>query len=271
MAISSGRPGLLPGLVLAMCAAVCAVGRASGATAPPKAAAAPIPTITRVAARPFVPTDPDAAPRASLVVRLATAEEQAAVRERLEESGVVFRTLAGTAVVGLGTGLAATAAGMYAGGLIVGGIILLPASVAMYAHEHHTADRVKAALAPETLIEELRAVLPSMAADGTLPLAVDVVILDYGLIQRTASEKDAPLCLVADLGIEARRNGTTVYQETVHVQPYLRSVDAPAPMCRAYEKWGKHDAEVLVRARKDLAASLGTMVRARLTALDWSK
>lgn len=269
MHLSTRGSGTFPALLVLLFATAFCAGTASGAASAAGLPAVAPPAITRVAPKPFVPDDPSASLRATIVVRLATAGEQEAVRARLESSGVMSRNMAGTAVLGLGVGAAATAGGMYAGGAILGGILLLPSAIAMYAHDRHVADHVSAALAPEALVEELQAVLPSTQAIDSPTLSVELIILDYGLLARTEHDRNEPLCLIADLGIEVKRNGESLYQEMVHIQPFLRSADAPAPVCRSYETWGKHDARMLIRARQDLAASLARMVRSRLDALHW--
>ena len=79
-----------------------------------------------------------------------------------------------------------------------------------------------------------------------------------------ATDPTGPICLVADAEIVVRQAGESLYDRFLHVQPYLRSAGARAPFCRRYDRWGTHEAAMLIAARRELAGSLADMIRSRL-------
>lgn len=249
--------------------AVGAPASAQGSDTLPGAAAG-AEAIQRVPANVFLPAPGVPTAPASLVVRPASPAELTAVNERLHGAGIMLATGVGVSVAGLALVAGSASSLMFAGGLVAGAIVLVPLSIGTYAFEHQQATGIRVALAPETFITELRAALPAGVPPPAAALQVDVLILDFGLAPRDAADPRDVLCLVADVAIEVRQEGAMIHSETLHVQPRVRSEDAPAPFCRRYERWGRRDAEALVAARQDLARTLGRMVRARLEGIQWS-
>lgn len=225
------------------------------------------PKITRIPATNFewpagVPRSP-----ASFVVRPATLDEQAAVRESLKTSNYMLAASLGISAAGVAE--AAALGGMFAGGLVAGAVVLVPLSLGLYVHDRIIASHIREVLDVEVFLADIREGLPSDPPLSPAPVEVDVRILDFGLVPRDANATDPtnPLCLVADAEIVVRHAGESLYDELLYLQPYLRSAGAPAPSCRSYALWGEREAALLVAARRDLARSLAGMVVSRLQPL----
>jgi hypothetical protein len=201
---------------------------------------------------------------ARFIVRPATLDELATVRDRLAQDNLLLATGLGVSV--LGAAEAAALGGMFAGGLVVGAIVLVPLTLGIYAHDRNVADHVREGLDVEAFLSEIRAGLPADPPAGTTNLEVEVVVLDFGLVPRDAhaSSPADPICLVADAEIVVRQAGDPLYDRFLHVQPYLRSAGARAPFCRSYDRWGEREASMLTAARRELADSLADMIRSRL-------
>ena len=204
---------------------------------------------------------------ARFIVRAATLDEQAAVRDRLTEGNLMLAT--GLGVSALGVAEAAALGGMFAGGLVVGAIVVVPLSLGIYAHDKVVADHIREGLDVEAFLAEIRAGLPADPPAGTSKLEVEVKVLDFGLVPRDphATDPADPICLVADAEIVVTQAGESLYDRFLHVQPYLRSAGARAPFCRRYDRWGTHEAAMLIAARRELADSLADMVRSRLQSI----
>jgi hypothetical protein len=251
------RPeGRWQGLLTAVAAAVALVGLepapASGST------------IERVPAIDFEWPEAVQPGPARFVVRPATLDELAAVRDRLAQGDLMLAT--GLGVSALGVAEAAALGGMFAGGLVVGAIVIVPLSLGIYAHDKIVADHVREGLDVEAFLAEIRTGLPADPPAGTTNLEVEVKVLDFGLVPRDphATGPTDPICLVADAEIVVRQSGEPLYDRFLHVQPYLRSAGARAPFCRRYDRWGTHEAAMLIAARRELARSLADMIRSRL-------
>jgi hypothetical protein len=201
---------------------------------------------------------------ARFIVRAATLDEQAAVRERLAEGNLMLAS--GLGVSALGAAEAVALGGFFSGSLMFGAIVLVPLSIGIYAHDQDVAGHVREGLDVEAFLAEIRAGLPTDPPAGTTTLEVEVKVLDFGLVPRNpqAAGPTDPICLVADAEIVVRQAGEPLYDRFLHVQPYLRSAGARAPFCRSYDRWGTHEAAMLIAARRELADSLADMIRSRL-------
>ena len=210
---------------------------------------------------------PGAAPRGlALEVRGVREADLASI----EELRGLTRQFTGQALALSGVSVAEALAipGFFSGSLVAGALILAPLAVGLNSVEQRQHETIVAALKQADLIDRTRAVLAPRLPAGGDPATLSVIVLAYGLVPKYGSGH-GPLCLsvVADLVLTSGEQ--EIYRDTVHLAPYLRSVDAPPPVCARREDFAAKDGAPLRLAATDAAQVLAAIVRNRLPVLPW--
>jgi hypothetical protein len=255
---------------LALCAVLALAGCATPAPppTPPQAVA-----IAKAAARPIermrvrtLAAWPGAAPRAvALEVRGVSEADLASI----EELRALTRQFTGQALAlsGVSVAEAFLLPGFFSGSLVAGGLILAPLAIGLNSVEQRQHDAIVAALKQADLIEgTLAALAPRLPAGGEAA-KLSVIVLAYGLVPKYGSH--GPLCLSMVADVVLASEGREIYRDTVHLAPYLRSADAPPPVCAHREDFAAKDGAPLRHAAIDAAQVLAAIVRHRLPALPW--
>jgi len=255
--------------VARMCAASLLASPAHAAQVPPPA---PSVEIQRLPVQVLESFGDDRQGSVELVVRQATLDEQGLIRRHLDESR--GGALLGLGVAGLSAAGAASAAAtgmyMYSGAMAAGAILILPLSLMVYALGEREAAHLRKGLDLERFLNELRGSLPPASGPAVDPgYEVEVLLVEYGLVDRRLSERDAAICLIADVQVSVKHVHATIYQETLFLEPFLRSADAPPPPCRQIDDWVEQEGARLAAARRTLAQAIARMIRARLEVLPW--
>jgi hypothetical protein len=203
----------------------------------------------------------------------AIALEVRGVREAdlasIEELRKLTRHFTGQALALSGVSVAEALAlpGFFAGSLVAGALILAPLAVGLDRAQQRQHETIVAALKHADLTEGTRAALAPRLPDGEAQTTLSVIVLAYGLVPKYGTH--GPLCLsvVADLVLAG--GGQEIYRDTVHLTPYLRSADAPPPVCAFREHFAAKDGAPLRYAAMDAAQVLAAIARHRLAVLPW--
>ena len=256
-------------LRLALCALVALAGCATPTKPPPPSGpAAPVATrpIERVPVR-TLDASPGAMPRSIALEVRGVREADLASIEELRE---LTRQFSGQALAlsGVSVAEALLLPGFLSGSLVAGALILAPLAVGLDSAQRRQHETIVTALKQADLIEGTRAALASHLPAGGAEATLSVIVLAYGLVPKYGSSH-GPLCLsvVADLVLVS--GGQEIYRDTVHLAPYLRSADAPPPVCARREDFAAKDGAPLRHAAMDGAQVLAAIVRHRLPALPW--
>lgn len=254
----------------ALCAVLALVGCATPAKPPapaPQAAMAAARPIERVPVRLF-----DAWPG---VAPSAIALEVRGVREAdlasIEELRKLTRRFTGQALAlsGVSTAEAVLLPGFFSGSLIAGAVILAPLALGLDRVQQRQHEAIIAALNEADLLEGTRTVLAAHLPAGDDDATLSVIVLAYGLVPKYGPG-GGPLCLTVAADVVLTSGGQEVYRDTIHLAPYLRSVDAPPPVCAYREDFAARDGAPLRHAATDLAQVLAAIVRHRLAVLPWA-
>lgn len=196
---------------------------------------------------------------------------EAADLKSIEELREITRRLTSTSVGVSGIALVEAVAlpGFFSGSLVAGGLILAPFAIAMNAMERRQHETIVAALQETDLLGGTRAALakrlPAPAPDVTLT----VIVLAYGLVPKYG-HPSGPLCLSLDADLVVRAGDREVFRDTVYLEPYRRSADAPPPVCADLADFAAQDGAALRNAVLDYAQVLAAIARDRLPALAWT-
>lgn len=246
---------------------VAALAFAGCATEPQPVAppAAPPQKIVRVAPQRL------AAP-AVTAVTLEVRGPEAADLKSIEELREITRRLthASVGVSGIALVEAVALPGFFSGSLVAGGLILAPFAIALDAMERRQHEAIVAALQETDLLGHTRAALeqrlPAPAPDVTLT----VIVLAYGLVPKYG-HPSGPLCLSLDADLVVRAGDRELFRDTVYLEPYRRSADAPPPVCADLAAFAAQDGAALRNAVLDYAQVLAAIARHRLPALAWTQ
>jgi hypothetical protein len=247
---------------------------ALAACATPVKPPAPVPAAAAAAARPIerVPVRtldawPGAAPRAIAIEVRGVREADLASIEELRK---LTRHFTGQALALSGVSVAEALAmpGFFAGSLVAGALILAPLAVGLDRAQQRQHETIVAALKQADLIEGTRAALAPRLPDGDTQATLSVVVLAYGLVPKYG-DTPGPWCLSVAADVVVAGGGQEIYRDTVHLTPYLRSADAPPPVCAFREHFAAKDGAPLRYAAMDAAQVLAAIVRHRLAALPW--
>lgn len=253
---------------LALCTALLALaGCATPSRPPPPAAPAVVVarTIERVPVR-TLDAWPGAAPRAVALEVRGVREADLASIEELRELTRHFTGQA-LALSGVSVAEALVIPGFFSGSLVAGAIILAPLAIGLNSVEQRQHETIIAALKQADLMEGTRAALgPRLPAGGDATLSV--IILAYGLVPKYGTGH-GPLCLSLVADVMVASGGREIYRDTVHLMPYLRSADAPPPVCAYREDFAAKDGAPLRHAASDAAQVLTAIVSHRLPVLPW--
>jgi hypothetical protein len=255
---------------LALCALL-ALGGCATPTKPPP----PAPPSVTVAARPIerVPVRtldawPGAAPRGlALEVRGVREADLASVEELRD----LTRRFTGEALglSGVSVAEALLIPGFFSGSLVAGALILAPLAIGLNSVEQRQHETIVAALKQADLIVGTRAALAPRLSAGGDAATLSVIVLAYGLVPKYGTGH-GPLCLSVVADLVLARGAQEIYRDTVHLAPYLRSADAPPPVCARREDFAARDGAPLRHAATDAAQVLAAIVRHRLRALPWN-
>jgi hypothetical protein len=212
-------------------------------------------------------TWPGAPPRAIALEIRGVREADLASLDELRE---LTRRFTGQALAlsGVSTAEALLIPGFFSGSLVAGALILAPLAVGLNSAQRRQHETIIAALKQADLVEGTRAALAPRLAAGDAQTTLSVIVLAYGLVPKYGSSQ-GPLCLsvVADLVLAS--GGREVYRDTVQLAPYLRSADAPPPVCTSREDFAANDGAPLRLAAMDAAQVLAAIVCHRLPVVPW--
>jgi hypothetical protein len=185
------------------------------------------------------------------------------------------REMTGSAI-GLGAVSTAEAflmPGFFSGSLVAGALILVPLAVGLDSVQRRQHERIAGALEGADFQGELRAQLgrsmvPHGAA-GESAHRLSAIVIAYGLIPKYADQRYGPFCLVADVDLVLHAGERETWRDTVYLEPYRRSADAPPPVCATLERFAARDGGALRDAIAQYAQVVAAIARSRLPALSW--
>jgi len=200
-----------------------------------------------------------------LSVRAATQADLESERFQYEQK--IEKSLA---VFGVGSvGLGAVAGPMFGGSMILGGVFIAIGSTAIAATNSRQQRKIELALRQSDFVgmlgKEFGFKLQTSADSNHHTL--EIVPLRYGIVE--VKEQADELCVVADLTITLLNVDQVLYRDRVLISPYLRSQDAPAPVCMSRGSMSFDDARPLHDALAIYAAAMPSIVQQRIPGLPW--
>ena len=247
-----------------LCALLALAGCATPPTPAPKPPPEPVRVIERLA--PKVLAAP-ALPAPALEVRGLREADLASI-ERVREA---TRRLTGSAVAVSGVGIVEAFAlpGFFSGSLVAGGLILAPFAIGLNAAEKRQHEAIVSALKETDLRDAVSAGLAKRLPASAAQTRLTVIVLAYGLVPKYGNPH-GPLCLTLDADIVVHDGGREVYRDTVYLEAWRRSADAPPPVCAHMEDFAAKDGAPVRNAALDAAQVLAAIVRLRTPALPWT-
>lgn len=237
----------------------------------PSPSPAPPQTIERVPVRPF-----DAPVPVPHQLRVSVRAVSAADLQFVEELRAMTQRFVGLGLGVSGAGVAEVAlmpGPMFADALIVGAVILVPLVIGIDLVEHGQSETLRKVVAQSDLVrliaDDLAARVPATAPSAALPVIdIEVIVLGYGLVPRSATS--TMLCLMADAELVVEVADAQVFQAPVYIEPLRRSADAPPPICGSMAEFANDDGAQLRSAIGDYARVIGAITAHRLRGLSWS-
>jgi hypothetical protein len=247
-----------------LCAALALAGCAAQPKPAPKPAPQPPRTIERVAPRVY---DAPASAAPALEVRGLREADLASI-ERMREA---TRQLTGSSVAlsGVATAEALLIPGFFSGSLVAGGLILAPLAIGLNAAEKRQHEAIIAALKETDLADATHARLAQRLPPPAPGMTLSVIVLAYGLVPKYG-DVGWPLCLSLDADIVLHDGERELFRDTVYLEPWRRSADAPPPVCASMVAFAAKDGAALRHAVLDYAQVLAAIVRHRTPALPWT-
>jgi len=247
------------------CLVFAALALAGCATEPqPVATPAPPQTIVHLAPQRF------AAP-AVTAVTLDVRGPGSADLKSIEELRELTHRMTGTSLGVSGVALAEAVAmpGFLSGSLVAGSLILAPLAIGINAVERRQHETIVTALKKTDLLGVTRGALAGRLPAPLPGNTLTVIVLAYGLVPKYG-HPNGPLCLSLDADLVLRAGDRELFRDTVFLEPYRRSADAPPPVCADMAAFAAHDGAALRNAVLDYAQVLAAIVRDRLPALPWT-
>ena len=87
-------------------------------------------------------------------------------------------------------------------------------------------------------------------------ILAELIISSYGLTKE-------PACLFADAAIVVSKDGQPLLQEFIYIEPYLRSADAPAPLCATVDRFAADKGKLIRQGLNDYAQILAAIFMQR--------
>ncbi len=164
------------------------------------------------------------------------------------DTGKIDKT--GLAISAMGAGalaLGLMAPPMFAGNLVVGGILLLPAGSFGYAHKRTMQNTIYAALinthftraVDEAIKRRLKRAFPQ---EDVPKLNVEVIIETFGIVKSAYMD---PNCFVMAAVVKIRSGNDDLREYRLVIAPSERSPDAPPPYCATLEQFARDEARIV--------------------------
>lgn len=257
-----------PALLAAL--AGCAVPSKPSPQSPPPSAA-PGREIVRIAAK-RPPPLPVAQSQVIVDVRGIRDADVAAVERIREEVSMMTGSSVGLGAVSAVEAFAMP--GFMSGSLVAGALILVPLAVGMDAVARRQHERITGALKESDFQAEMRRQIEQrLAKPGAAGAAMrlSAIVIAYGLVPKYDRQPHGPLCLVADVDLLLEASGQVLYRDTVYLEPYRRSEDAPPPVCAAMDRFAARDGTALREAVLQYAEVIAAIANHRLVGLPWAR
>jgi hypothetical protein len=270
--MNSDPPRICVTLVLACALAGCATNpdRPKAPKPPESTQLRPLIAIERVPVK--VPEALDV-PRPAVLpiaVRGVTAADLAAV-ERIKKDLEQW-TAKVLGISAVGTAEAVLLPGFFSGSLIVGTLILAPATIGLHAVLQKEVDTVSRVLKEVDLMGETQRALLARGVPGEPPAdatQMTLVILAYGLVPREPHPSLWGVCLALEADLILTAGGRELFRDTIYLWPHRRSADAPPPVCGGMGEFAKNDGIALRNAARDYAQVLAAIALRRARQFPW--
>jgi hypothetical protein len=156
--------------------------------------------------------------------------------------------------------------GFFSGSLVAGAIIIAPLAITLSVMQHRQYETIQRALQETSLLDLARESLKKRATKSGLSIPgapkVELIIVAHGLTQQ-------PLCLFVDAAITITVQGNQIFEDIIYLEPFLRSSDAPPPICGSIEDFAKDDGRLIKRGLIEYGQVLAAIVIKRTKAFSW--
>lgn len=209
----------------------------------------------------------DAAVADFRVLVRGASQADARVLERLrEETRSMVGGALGTSTLALVEAFALP--GFFSGSLIAGAVFIAPLAVTIGVMEKRQRETIQRVLQERSLIERVDEGMQRWKQAAAQPEpgtpTLEVVILGYGLTRD-------PVCLFADVALRLTVDGRGVFEDMIYIEPFVRSADAPPPVCRTVEAFAKDDGRLIRNGLIEYGQVIPAIVIRRTRALPWHR
>lgn len=200
-----------------------------------------------------------------LLVRSATQADLEGIRHESDQEMAASMVVFGAGSVGLGLSVAP----MYGASMVLGGVLVGIGATAIMIVEGGQQNEIELALKQTGFVDMLRQEFVSTLdtsprADN--PITLEVVPLRYGVMEAKGRDE---LCAAAEIAVTLSTADQALYRDKVLISPYLRSTDAPPPVCLPRRNMAEDSARALRDALAEYAVTIAAIVRQRMAGLPW--
>lgn len=171
----------------------------------------------------------------------------------------------------LGGELLVGAAYAYPGAQVLAPFVII-GSIWLQAEDTNTREAILRALGEVALVPMIQADLelatPAPEPHARSDAIVEVIVLQYGVVAQHPNSLNR-LCLVARAALTVDAGGRRIFDDLIYIEPYVRSSDAPPPVCGTPQQFALDDARAVRRGLVDYAQVLAAIAVRRTRALPW--
>ena len=169
-----------------------------------------------------------------------------------------------------GPGIASGALGvvappLFASGLVVGGLLLMPSALVMSDREHRQWEQVAHVLQNVPLENQLldalqRRAIRTLHTEPGTAVHVTLDVDTYGIV----GARPQQLCFVARANLIVQTRQETTLQAALSISPGQRSPDAPPPQCASLDRFSERHGQLVQDTATEYIEVLAAMVIDRL-------
>jgi hypothetical protein len=160
--------------------------------------------------------------------------------------------------------LGLVAAPMFASGLVVGGIMLVPLGTYGYLHEKGIWDSINGALSTAEFTRAIDSAMKNrlraaFTEDNMPNVKIEITIQVLGIVKATGQD-----CLVALAHFGLNNDTEELKEDNLHITVSGKSEDAPPPQCTTLDRFAENEARLVKNTLAEYAEVLAVMAIDRI-------
>jgi len=154
----------------------------------------------------------------------------------------------------------------FSGSLVAGAIFIAPLAISFSVIDQRQHEAIQSALQETSLLdiaaESLKKRTPQLGSSSPNAPKVELIIVAHGLTQQ-------PLCLFVDAAIIVTVQGNPIFEDIIYLEPFLRSSDAPPPVCGSLGDFAEDDGRIIRRGLIEYGQVLAAILVKRTKVFSW--